>query len=113
MTREERLMPDGVPKWVRIYDDPTTFDRYAVVYTGHYRRNHADWYAYMTLGEDPRGFSQHGESEFQPIDVNAGGWAPALGRKCHLGTRIAFADLPEACQRVATASYRDLWKLGG
>ena len=32
-------------------------------------------------------------------------------RKCHLGTRIPFTDLPEDCQRLVVSDYMDLWNL--
>jgi len=111
MTREQKLLPDGLPRWVRVYDEPSTMDRYTVVYTGHYRRNPREGYQYLGMSEDPRGYSQHGESEFSPIDTPDGKWAPAIGRKCHLGRRIPFAELPAECQALVLQDYRELWGL--
>lgn len=34
MDRVRRLMPDGVPRYVRCYDDSGSGDRYTVVYHG-------------------------------------------------------------------------------
>jgi len=114
MTRKEILMPGGLPKYVRVCDDPTTMDRYTVVYTGHYRRGDNDGYVHLGMSDRPthqQGYGQHVESEFSAIDVNRGGWAPAIGRTCHLGKRIEFTDLPEECQRLAANTYCHVWGL--
>ena len=112
--REKKLMPGGDPKWVRCYDAPECGDRYTVVFTGRYRRAPLDGYPYLAMSEDPfnpQGIGQHGEGRDGPIDVNGGGFAPAMGRKCHLGRRIPFGDLPEKCRSLAKRTYRELWGL--
>jgi hypothetical protein len=58
----------------------------------------------------PQGFGQHGESKRQ-IDVNKSGFAPAMGRKNHLGTRIPFYALPMDCQNLVLRDYRNIWNL--
>lgn len=103
--REERLLPDGVPRYVRCYDNGgESADRYTVVYTGRYdcARN---GYQYVGMSENPyhpQGFGQHGESTDGPID------RPSYG---HLGKRIQFMDLPEDCRKLVLSDYRELWKL--
>jgi len=32
-----------------------------------------------------------------------------MGRKCHLGKRIPFTDLPEPCKQLVAQDYRDIW----
>ena len=111
--RLESLLPDGKPKWVRCYDNGgRSFDRYTVVYTGTYTRRTGGLHGYVGMSSNPfhpQGFGQHGESD-NSIDAPLG-WAPAIGRKCHLGTRIPFEDLPEDCQKLVTNDYLDLWGL--
>jgi hypothetical protein len=58
----------------------------------------------------PQGFGQHGESE-QHIDVNKWGYAPAMWRKNHLGTRIPFDVLPADCQKLVMQDYKAIWNL--
>jgi len=126
MTRQEKFMPNGIPKFVRCYDnggldaDKGTFDRFTVVFTGRYRRRKPDgqfdcWFQHVGMSEFPfssNGFGQHGEHQTQ-IDVNRHGFAPAIGRKNHLGKRIPFDQLPPDCQQLVIDDYRDIWDLNG
>jgi len=104
-----------IPKHVRIYDNGGssvlggTVDRYTVVFTGRYRGK--GYFQYVGMSGAPRhpqGFCQHGEHRTQ-IDVNRWGWAPAMGRRCHLGKRIPFEQLPIDCQRVVKIDYHKIW----
>lgn len=52
----------------------------------------------------------HGEHQTQ-IDVNKSGFAPAMGRRNHLGKRIPFSELPKDCQTVVRNDYADLWSI--
>ena len=113
--RLARLLPSGVPRWIRCYDNGgETYDRYTVVFTGATaRRASGGVVPYLAMNDapfHPQGFGQHGESD-RPCDVNQWGFAPALGRKNHLGTRIAFADLPDDCRRLVLSDYRAFWNL--
>jgi hypothetical protein len=107
-------MPDGVPRYVRCYDGgEELFDRYTVVYCGRWPCRGRRFFFYIGMSKHPyhpQGFGQHGDSD-RPIDVNADGWAPAIGRKNHLGVRIAFHDLPPDCQEVVIADYKEIWNL--
>lgn len=107
--RAQRLIPGGVPKWVRIYDNGgETADRYTIVFTkcgsmpgqdpDPYRRRH------FYLGASahpfhPQGIGQHGES-VDPID------RPAYG---HLGKPIAFDQLPPDVKKFTLSNYCELW----
>jgi hypothetical protein len=104
-----------IPKYVRIYDNGGpdvpggTIDRYMVVYTGRYRGKDG-WFQHVGMSGapyHPQGFCQHGESQEQLDTLK--GWAPAMGRRCHLGKRIPFEDLPKDCQRVVKMDYQSLW----
>ena len=112
-TRHETLMPGGVPKWIRCYDNSgKTFDRFTVCYTGRYRKN-GEWFQHVGMSKHPfhpQGFGQHGESQAQ-LDVNKSGFAPAIGRKNHLGTRIGFESLPDDCRKLVVQDYKAIWKL--
>lgn len=118
--RSERLLPDGQPRYVRCYDNGgKTMDRYFVCFTGNYRTNgprsteyERSPFQYVSMSANPfhpQGFGQHGEDRNQ-IDV-IDGYAPAMGRKNHLGTRIPFSQLPPDCQKLVLADYKQLWNL--
>jgi len=102
--RQKTLLPNGIPKWVRCYDNQgETIDRYTVVYTGNYSgRNGFCQYVSMNCSPfHPQGFGQHGESD-HVIDKP---------RYSHLGKRIKFVDLPEDCQKLVMQDYLEIWHL--
>ncbi len=100
--RTERLMPNGVPKYVRCYDNEGPADHYTVVFTGRYAgREGCDYLGMSAQPFHPQGIGQHGSSEHM-ID------RPRYG---HLGKRISFRDLPEDCQTLVLSDYRTIWDL--
>jgi hypothetical protein len=121
--RLKQLIPGGVPKWVRVYDNggpgiflrrrpgtegpkEGTLDRYTVVFTGRYRHKTARQSIYLAMNGapfHPQGFCQHGEHH-TPIDT------PSYG---HLGKKIRFADLPPDCQLAVIQDYLYIWDLPG
>jgi len=71
------------------------------------------WFQYVGMSAlpfHPQGVGMHGEYKRQ-IDVNKWGYAPAMGRKNHLGKRIPFTQLPPDCQRLVLSDYRNIWGL--
>lgn len=116
IARRQRLIPDGVPKYIRCYDNGgESLDRYTCVYTGRYAGKLPGWCQYVGMNSQPfhptYGIGMHGEHD-RMIDVNEWGFSPPIGGKCHLGVRIAFRDLPEDCQALVVSDYCDLWDLG-
>ena len=125
-SRIKALLPNGLPKCIRAYDNGGvdnggSVDRYTVVYTGKYRTLGTKRGEARTLGNfqyvgmsaapfHPQGFGQHGEHS-QQVDVNKSGFAPAMGRKNHLGKRIPFVELPPDCQKLVLSDYRNIWGL--
>jgi hypothetical protein len=135
--RRKSLLPGGVPRWVRCYDNGgKTIDRYTVVFCGRYQSKlwkdgrttelrpgyqgrlesfpRPAVFNYLAMNAapfHPQGFGQHGETRDHPCDVNRWGFAPMVGRKCHLGRRIPFADLPEDCRKLVLRDYCELWGL--
>ena len=119
-TRRQALMPGGVPRWIRVYDDGCSGDRYTVVYTGAAvaKRCGGD-HPYRSMSEQPyhpqgvclMGFEHRGAMD----TLNASGycccWPPAVGRSNWLGKRITFQDLPDDCKRVVLDDYDRLWEL--
>ena len=110
MTRLGRLLPDGLPRWVRIYDNGGpdarggSIDRYTVVFTGTY--GHKTGGETLVLAMNcapfhPQGFGQHCNQRQRPD-------CPRYG---HLGKKIRFVDLPTDCQIAALADYLYLWDL--
>ena len=117
--RLNRLLPNGIPKYVRIYDNKgRSIDNFTVVYTGRYRKRTPSgqwdcWFQVIGMNSapfHPQGFCQHSEYESQ-IDVDKHGFAPAIGRKNHLGTRITFQSLPKDCQTAILSDYKSIWNL--
>jgi hypothetical protein len=101
MTRAEKFIPDGIPKNIRIYDNGgETFDRYTVVFTGNYQGRDGCEYVGMSANPfHPQGFGQHGWNE-TVIDY------PSYK---HLGKKIKFQDLPEACKELVIRDYKAIW----
>lgn len=101
--RLDKLMPEGVPKYIRVYESKDSVaDPYTVVYTGNYRG--VGWFQYVGMSGSPfwpQGVCQHGESPTQ-ID------RPTYG---HLGKRIGFWSLPPDCRKVVIRDYRAIWNL--
>jgi hypothetical protein len=104
--RFNRLMPNGVPKYVRCYDNGgKTFDRYTVVFTGRYTHKTRQCFWYVGMSENPfhpQGFGQHGEQKYLPID------RPTYG---HIGKKIKFEQLPTDCKKLVIQDYKDLWDI--
>ena len=107
LSRTERLLPGGVPRYIRVYDNGgETIDRYTVVFTGRYRHKTGGWSWHLGMSGapfHPQGFVQRGSSP-QRID-----W-PAYE---HLGKKIKFANLPDDCQKLVRNDYLYLWDLPG
>lgn len=112
MNRTDRLRPQGIPRYIRVYDNGgLTHDRYTAVFTGRYRmpkgsivqRTGGD-YLYLGMSANPfhpQGFGQHGTSR-KPID--------RPGYK-HLGRKVSWDQLPSDVQKCILCSYNDLWGL--
>jgi len=113
LQRLKNIFPNETPRWIRCYDNGgETFDRYTVVFTGNYTHKTDRQHWYLGMSEfpcHPQGFGQHGESDRQ-IDV-FNGWAVPMGRKCHLGKRIPFPELPEGCRKLVLQDYKYLWDI--
>ena len=94
--RIENLMPNGIPRYIRIYFKPDTLDCYTVVFA---KQKGYLYIAMSTMPFSPLGFCQHGEAN-EPIDK------PTYK---HLGKKIKFQDLPADCQTQVISDYVDLW----
>lgn len=144
--RRHQLMPGGIPRWIRCYDngggfarfcrkclhftdaaicdinqcghptldaseDKGTYDRYTVVFTGHYPgRIGCDYVAMSAKPYHPQGFGQHGHHD-RVVDCPEGGFPPVVGDKGHLGRRITFQRLPPDCQKLVLRDYMEIWGL--
>jgi hypothetical protein len=111
--RQARLLPRGVPRYVRCYDDGRAGDRYTVCYTGRGASQDGE-YPYVAMSANPfhpQGVGQHGATRDRPCDVDRHGWPPAMGRKNRLGTRIRFQDLPADCRKLVLRDYKEIWGL--
>lgn len=103
--RAERLMPNGIPRYVHCYDNGgKTADRYTIVLTGRYRHKTGGSFLYLgasTYPFHPQGVGTSEESNKQ-IDY------PAYG---HLGKKVSFQSLPSEVQRFVKRTYVNLWDL--
>jgi hypothetical protein len=104
LTREDSLMPAGVPRYARCYDNGGvskggSIDRYTVVYTG--RHGGGSYVGMSAEPFHPQGVGQHGESRF-PID------RPGYS---HLGKPIRFENLPPDCRKLVLSDYKAIWNL--
>lgn len=116
-SRRATLLPNGKPKYVRCYDNGGTevggtIDRYTVVFSGRYTHKTGGEHSVLGMSGSPfhpQGVGIH--SSYQEVIDAPSGWAPAIGRKCYLGTRILFDDLPPDCQKFVVEDYLDLWDL--
>lgn len=103
--RKNGLMPNGIPRYIRCYDNGgETFDRYTVVFTGRYTHKTGGSYLDLGMSHDPyhpQGVGSHGESDYL-ID------RPTYS---HLGRKIKFMDLPEQCKKLVLSDYMDLWDI--
>ncbi len=106
--RKEALMPKGVPRYIRIFDNlGKTFDRFTCIFTKksitdkESRKHYGQLFLYVGMSSDPfnpQGFGQHGELS-----------DPRGGK--HLGKRIKFEDLPRDCKKLVMQDYKELWEI--
>lgn len=126
--RVDRLLPKGIPRYVRCYDNgDKTADRYTVCFIGRYQNKLWDdgklrdpdgtvrpkQYLYLSMNAapcHPQGIGLHG-NHTERIDVDAHGFPPPLGGENHLGKRIRFQELPEDCKKLVLQDYKDIWDL--
>ena len=103
--RKDWLMPEGIPKWIRVYDNGgESVDRYTIVFTraqSFYLKGLTPYLAMSEAPFHPQGFCQHGEYD-HPID------RPMYS---HLGKKIKFQDLPGDCQKAVLSDYKDYWSI--
>ena len=101
--RTARLLPEGQPRYIRVYDNGgESIDRYTVVFTGSRTSQGHCWYLAMSsMPCAPNGFCQHGEHTTM-IDRPT---------SSHLGKKISFAALPTDCQSAVVNDYKAIWRL--
>ena len=102
-TRNEQLLPNGNPRWIRCYDNGgETIDRFTVVFTG----KRGGYYVGMSYNPNsPQGYYQHGGKawyETQNIDK------PSYG---HLGRKVHFSNLPKNCKNAIRNEYCEIWEI--
>lgn len=100
--RTYRLIKDGAPRYIKCFDNgDKSFDRYTVIYTGHYKGRSLGITECVGMSErpfHPQGFGQHFELQ------NTTSYK-------HLGKRIKFTQLPPDCQKLAWQDYKENWDL--
>lgn len=105
--RIKSFLPDGKPKFVRVYDNGgETSDRYTVVFTGRYGQKTANETWILGMSKAP--YSPCGVGIHSTLPYNKRPDIPTYG---HLGKKIKFDDLPKDCQKVALEDYKYLWDL--
>ncbi len=110
--RVARLLPCGQPRYIRCYDDGGDGDRYTVIFCGRAGGKLGFPYRGMSAHPfHPQGIGFWGGSGATCLDLDDSGFPPAIGRSCHLGRRILFAELPEDCRRLVVQDYKEVWGL--
>jgi len=103
--RKDWLMPEGVPKWIRVYDNRgQTIDRYTIVFTHAQSFYEKGAHPFLSMSETPfhpQGFCQHDDYD-HPID------RPTYS---HLGKKIKFIDLPGDCRKAVIDTYKAYWNI--
>ena len=102
--RKESLLPKGLPKYVRCYDNQgETIDCYTIVFSGNYKgRNRTCHYLSCNAHPfAPQGFGQHGEND-TIIDK------PSYK---HLGKKVKFEGLPVDVKKFVLDNYNEMWEL--
>lgn len=100
--RTASLMPNGVPRYIRCYDNNKDSERYTVVFTGQYRNTTNGLLHYLIMSENPvLGTNRTGYSQTLIDD-------PAYG---HLGRKIKFEELPKECQNIVKEHYKEIWNI--
>lgn len=114
------LIPGGVPRYVRCYDNGgRSGDRYTVVLTG--KRGGGFYRSCSENPYHPQGIGiSDGTASGQPLDIEIrrqrgdrhAHWAVAIGRSCPvLGKRLAVGDLPLMVQVSVWQDYCEVWDL--
>ena len=115
------LVPGGVPRYVRCYDNEgASFDRYTIILTG--KRGGGFYRGCSENPYHPQGFGISDTTRSgQPLDIEIqrtrlgrldARWAPAIGRSCPvLGKRLAIGDLPPMVQVSVWQDYCEVWDL--
>lgn len=110
--RQSRLLPGGVPRYVRCYDNQgESADRYTVVFTGRIPGYTRGWVPYLGMSASPfhpQGVGMHGEYDKYS---NPGQTNIDTPKYSHLGKKITFKDLPADCQTLVLQDYKDYWGL--
>jgi hypothetical protein len=111
-TREERLIPNGNPRYIRCYDNGGvdakngSGDRYTIVFTRADKIGLPGFYLASSAHPfHPQGIGQTGEGK------QAGGSTIDRPKSSHLGKRIAFDKLPEDVRTFVEQTYREVWKV--
>ena len=123
LRRIARLAPNGIPRWIRVYDNGSvdepggSIDRYTVIFTGKIVRKCGGEWPVLAMNESPfspQGFGQHMSYPYPVDTIGKDGkpftvWPVAVGRSCHLGKRVEFGDLPLDCKKCVWQDYADYW----
>ena len=101
--RCRRLMPNGVPRWIRCYVNEAEANPFVVLYTGRYTHKTERQHLAVNCGRDPfwpQGYCVHVET---PVPLDS---------KRRPGRRIRFEDLPREVKDVVLVDYVYLWDIG-
>jgi hypothetical protein len=113
--RENALIIDNAPRYVRCYDNGgESIDRFTIVFSKkkiYQDKNSSDFFAragvfgYVASSSNPfhpQGYYMHCESGHRMLDE--GGYK-------HLGKKVKFLTLPGDVQRAVIDDYCDLWDI--
>lgn len=102
--RQARLMPNGIPRKVRCYDNGgKTQDPYTIVFTGNFVGRDRQCYYYGCSG-DPCHPLGTGMLDIHNRIIDRPTYS-------HLGKKVKFEALPEKVKAVIIDYYIDFWNL--
>lgn len=105
LERQHRLMPDGMPRYIRCYDNEgKTADRYTIVFTSRYKKSNHGSCLYIGCSSKPFHPQVIGMHCEPPIVIDRPGYS-------HLGKKIAFDKLPPDVRKLVTSFYKKIWSV--
>jgi len=123
LDRITRLLPNGEPQYVRIYDhgEESKFsDHITVIFSGNYTSRTGGEHVLIGMSCEPfhpQGICMTSQYPYQCDTLGPNGeqgarWGGvSIGRRCHLGKRIPFSELNDDCQRATLQTYCDIWEI--
>lgn len=98
--RRQRLMPRGVPRYIKCYDNGgQTADRYTVAFLKQMQDTHFGR-MHTCVGMSANPFHPQGVGQHTVCTLGS-----------HMGKVVKFKDLPKDCRKLVIQDYKEIWRL--